>query len=89
MMRTGAASGLATHWHESTSADVMALFGTGWQPIGPIASLRKLLEVRVVGRDEERRRFAQQMAEECGVPVIPSEDKINPGTHVNAVDPTH
>ena len=58
MMRTGAASGVATKYMAREDADVLALFGTGWQARGQllaVAAVRRLREVRVYGRDPERR----------------------------------
>lgn len=73
MMRTGAASGVATRYMARGDADVMALFGTGWQARGQLlgaAAVRELREVRVYGRDPERRQsFAREMSELAAVNV--------------------
>ncbi|TCT06106.1 ornithine cyclodeaminase family protein [Aquabacter spiritensis] len=57
-LRTGAASGLATRQMARADADVLAVIGTGkqafWQAAA-IAAVRDLKEIRVFGRDRERR----------------------------------
>lgn len=77
MMRTGAASGVATKYLARPEADVLALFGTGWQARGQLlalAAVRQLKRVQVYGRDEERRkRFAEEMSQLAGVEVVPTE----------------
>lgn len=77
MMRTGAASGVATKHMARPDADTMALFGTGWQARGQllaVAAVRQLRQVRVYGRDPERRRkFAEEMSNLAGVDVVPVE----------------
>lgn len=77
MMRTGAASGVATRYMARPDADTLALFGTGFQARGQllaVAAVKKLKRVRVYGRDPERRkRFAAELAEESGVDVVAAE----------------
>ncbi len=62
-MRTGAMSGVATHWMSAENADTMALFGTGKQALtqlAAVAAVRKLKTVRVYGRNAEKRdRFIE------------------------------
>ncbi len=77
MMRTGAASGVATKYMARPDAEVLGLIGTGWQARGQLlaaANVKKLRQVRVYGRDAERRkRFADEMARMAGVEIVPVE----------------
>lgn len=76
MLRTGAMSAVATKYMARTDAHTLAIFGTGWQAQGQaqcIAATRHLHQVRVYGRDVERRqRFAEELKELLGVDVVPS-----------------
>jgi alanine dehydrogenase len=75
MMRTGAASGVATRHLARADAGVVGLFGTGWQAVGQlraIALVRTLRQVKVFGRNPDRlARFCERMRTELGVPVEP------------------
>ncbi|MFN8525682.1 MAG: ornithine cyclodeaminase family protein [Chloroflexota bacterium] len=66
MMRTGAASGVATRYMANEDARVLGLIGTGWQAEGQleaIAAVRPLTDVRVFSRDAEKRaRFVEKMS---------------------------
>lgn len=76
MMRTGAASGVATRCLAREDADTLALFGSGWQAQGQlraIAAVRELRQVRVIARDAQRLlRFCQEMSAELGIEVLPA-----------------
>jgi ornithine cyclodeaminase len=76
MMRTGAASGVATRCLAREDADTLALFGSGWQAQGQlraIAAVRRLRLVRVVARHAERlQRFCTDMSAELGIAVEPA-----------------
>jgi len=76
LMRTGAASGVATRYMARTDARTLGIIGTGHQAAGQVegvAAVRKLTKVRVYGRDAERRaRFAAEMSKRIGVPVEPA-----------------
>lgn len=76
MMRTGAASALATKYMACEDASIMAIFGTGLQAGGQIEAIlgvRPLKQVRVYSRDTERRtRFSREMSERFGVDVVPA-----------------
>jgi len=65
-MRTGAMSGVATHWMAAPNARSLALFGTGKQALAQlaaVAAVRELRTVRIWGRDPSRRdRLAQAAA---------------------------
>ncbi len=72
-MRTGAASGVATRHLARPDADRVGCYGTGWQArsqLEAVCAVRKVRQVRVYGRDPERRaRFAEEMAAGLGVSV--------------------
>ncbi|HXQ96978.1 MAG TPA: ornithine cyclodeaminase family protein [Candidatus Limnocylindrales bacterium] len=76
LMRTGAASGVATRYMARTDAQTLGIIGTGHQAAGQVegvAAVRKLTKVLVYGRDAERRaRFAAEMSERIGVSVEPA-----------------
>jgi alanine dehydrogenase len=65
-MRTGAASGVATKYMARESADVVGVYGSGWQAesqVMAVCAARALRQVRVYSRDGEKREaFARRMA---------------------------
>ena len=70
MMRTGAASGVATRWLARPDAEVLGVFGAGWQAEGNIeavATVRKLRKVKVFARNAERlAAFCTKMVRSSG-----------------------
>ena len=76
MMRTGAASAIATKYMAREDASVMAMFGTGLQTGGQIEAInlvRPLKQVRVYSRNAERRaNLSREMSERLGVEVTPA-----------------
>jgi ornithine cyclodeaminase/alanine dehydrogenase-like protein (mu-crystallin family) len=64
-MRTGAASGVATKVMARESADVVGVYGSGWQAesqVMAVCAARQLRQVRVYSRDSEKREaFARRM----------------------------
>mgnify|MGYP001806144028 CR=1 FL=1 len=77
-LRTGAASGLATRHMAPAEAPVLAVIGTGkqafWQAAA-IASVRDIAEIRVHGRDADRRAtFARAVEMQLGIPTQPVDD---------------
>ncbi len=76
MMRTGAASGVATQWLARPDAEVLGVFGAGWQAEGNIeavAAVRKLRLVKVFARNQERlAAFCTKMSERLGIDVVPA-----------------
>src|ERR1700746_3304363 len=72
-MRTGAASGVATRWMAREDARVVGIIGTGLQArtqLEAVSLVRKVGEVRVCGRDANRREgFAAEMSARLKVPV--------------------
>ena len=74
MMRTGAASGVATRWLARPDAEIMGVFGSGWQAeahIEAIAAVRPLRRVKVCARNAERlAAFCAKMSERLGIEVV-------------------
>src|SRR3984957_3227725 len=72
-VRTGAASGVATRWMARENVRVVGIIGTGLQARTQweaIAAVRKLGDVRVCGRDANRReKFVAEMAAQLRVLV--------------------
>ena len=73
MMRTGAASGVATRWLARPDASVLGVFGSGWQAEGHIeavAAVRSLTRVKVFSRNAERlAAFCARMSERLQIEV--------------------
>ena len=76
MMRTGAASGVATRWLARPDAEILGVFGAGWQAEGhleAIAAVRPLRRVKVFSRNVERLvAFCSKMAERLKIEVVPA-----------------
>ena len=76
MMRTGAASGVATRWLSRPDAEILGVFGAGWQAEGhleAIAAVRPLRRVKVFSRNVERLvAFCSKMAERLKIEVVPA-----------------
>ena len=76
MMRTGAASGVATRWLARPDAEVLGVFGAGWQAEGNIeavAAVRKLRKVKVFARNAERlAAFCAKLSDRLEVDVVPA-----------------
>jgi len=74
MMRTGAASGVATRWLARPDAETLGVFGAGWQAEGhieAIAAVRPLRLVKVYARNAERlNAFCAKMSERLQIAVI-------------------
>ncbi|MDR0378986.1 MAG: ornithine cyclodeaminase family protein [Candidatus Accumulibacter sp.] len=92
MMRTGAASAVATRALARPESEVLGLFGTGWQAEGNLmamAEAHKLRKVKVFARDAEYlTMFCTKMSERCGVEVVPAaspEDAVRDCDIVNTV----
>lgn len=75
--RTGAASGVATKYLARRDADRVGCYGTGWQAraqLEAVCAVRAVREVRIYGRDAERRaRFAEEMERILGLTITPVE----------------
>lgn len=76
MMRTGAASGVATRWLARPEAEILGVFGSGWQSEGhieAIAAVRPLRRVKVFSRNAERlAAFCTKMSERLKIEVVPA-----------------
>jgi ornithine cyclodeaminase/alanine dehydrogenase-like protein (mu-crystallin family) len=72
-MRTGAASGVATHFMARPEAATLAVIGTGQQArtqLLAVCAVRPIQTVLTYGRDETRRAaFAAEMAGQAGIEV--------------------
>ncbi len=73
-IRTGAASGLATKFLARADASKIGIIGTGLQSrtqLHALALVRTITEVRAFSRTpEHRERFAKEMTEQLGFPVV-------------------
>ena len=92
MMRTGAASGVATRWLARPDAEVLGVFGAGWQAEGNIeavAAVRKLRKVKVFARNAERLvAFCTRMSDRLELDVVPAaspEDTVRGSDIVSTV----
>ena len=76
MMRTAAASAVATRCLARPDAEVLGLFGSGWQAEGhveAIAAVRPLRRVKVFARNAERlAAFCAKMSERLAIEVVPA-----------------
>ncbi|MEY3201303.1 MAG: Ornithine cyclodeaminase, partial [Pseudomonadota bacterium] len=74
MMRTGAASGLATRYLARPEAKVLGVIGAGWQAqsqIEAVCSVRQIEEVRVFARRREvLLKFCGEMSDRLNRPVV-------------------
>jgi len=74
-MRTGAASGVATHYMARSDAQHAGLYGSGKQArtqLLAVCRVRNIQRVQVFSRNEERRRrFCHEMSAECRCDVVP------------------
>jgi ornithine cyclodeaminase len=92
MMRTGAASGVAARHLARPDAEVLGVFGAGWQAEGHIeavASVRKLRQVKVFARNAERlAAFCAKMSDRLGLDVaaaVSPEDTVRGSDIVSTI----
>ena len=92
MVRTGAASGVATRYLARKDAGVVAMIGAGKQAVGQleaVCAVRKIREVRVYSRTAERAQdFCAQLADklEVAMNVVPSAaDAVRGADVVNVI----
>jgi ornithine cyclodeaminase/alanine dehydrogenase len=75
-IRTGAATAVATRYLAPEEASRIGIYGTGGQAVTQLEALaasRRVSEVRVYGRDPERRRsFAEEMSKRLGLVIRPA-----------------
>ena len=87
-MRTGAASGVATKYMARQSADVLGVYGSGWQAesqVMAVCAARQLRQVRVYSRQSEKREaFARRMASlvRCEVVAVAEPDAAARGCSI-------
>lgn len=87
-VRTAASSALATSLLAEDEASIHGVYGSGTQAASHIQALqmvRDFDEVIVYSRDKDRReKFAEKMARECEIPIIPSDspDRVAEGSDV-------
>lgn len=76
MMRTGAASGVASRWLARPDSRVAGVFGAGWQAEGHVRALCAALpleRVKVFSRNADKlREFCARLQEATGVAVEPA-----------------
>jgi alanine dehydrogenase len=76
MIRTGAASGVATRWLARPDSEILGVFGAGWQAEGhieAIAAVRPLRRVKVCARNQEKlAAFCTKMSERLKIEVVPT-----------------
>ncbi|MEI7431439.1 MAG: ornithine cyclodeaminase family protein [Betaproteobacteria bacterium] len=76
MIRTGAASGVATRWLARPDAEILGVFGAGWQAEGnieAIAAVRPLRRVKVFARKADKLAvFCKKMSERLSIEVVPA-----------------
>lgn len=73
MVRTGAASGVATRYLAQEDASIVAMIGAGKQAVGQLEAVclvRKISEVRVWSRKPETsRKFVETLSAKLGIPM--------------------
>ena len=76
MLRTGAASGIASRYLSRPEASVVGMFGAGWQAQGQLAALcqvRPIQRVKVFSRDRQRLEdFCREQSRQLAIEVIPA-----------------
>ena len=76
MVRTGAASAVATRWLARPDAEVLGVFGAGWQAEGnieAISTVRSLKKVKVFARSADKLAdFCAKMTKRLNLEVVPA-----------------
>lgn len=77
MVRTGAASGVASRWLARPDSTVAGVFGAGWQAEGHVRAICAALpleRVKVFSRNREKLEgFCQRMSEQTAVSIVPAD----------------
>jgi ornithine cyclodeaminase/alanine dehydrogenase-like protein (mu-crystallin family) len=77
MIRTGAATGVATKYMSRADSDVVGIFGTGWQARGQlmgVVAVRKIGRIKAYSRNANKRElFCKEMEEFLGIETVPAE----------------
>lgn len=75
MIRTGAATGVATKHMAREDSATVGIFGTGWQARGQLMAVKEVRgvnKIKAYSRNEENRKaFSKEMESVLGVEVIP------------------
>jgi alanine dehydrogenase len=75
MIRTGAATGVATKYMSMADSDVVGIFGTGWQARGQlmgVVAVRKIGRIKAYSRNPNKREsFCKEMEEFLGIETVP------------------
>ncbi len=78
MMRTGAASGVASKWLSRDNSTTVGLFGSGWQATGQLEALccvRPISQVKVMARNAERLgEFCRHHSDRLRISVEPCQN---------------
>lgn len=78
MLRTGAASGIASRYLSRPEASVVGLFGAGWQARGQLAALcevRPIRQAKVFARNRQHlEAFCQEQSRQLDIEVLPAQD---------------
>lgn len=88
MIRTGAATGVATKYMAREDAEVVGIFGTGWQARGQLLAIKEVRNIKLFKaysrNQEKRRRFAVEMSSILGVDVVPVDkpEEVLSGSHI-------
>ena len=81
MVRTGAASGVATRWLARKEAATVGMIGAGKQAVGQleaVCNVRPIRQAKVYSRSAERaRKFCETMSSRLGIPVTPVASAID------------
>lgn len=76
MLRTGAASGIASRYLSRPEASIAGMFGAGWQARGQLAALcqvRPIQQAKVFARDRQRlEEFCREQSHQLDIEVIPA-----------------
>jgi ornithine cyclodeaminase/alanine dehydrogenase-like protein (mu-crystallin family) len=77
MIRTGAATGVATKYMSRADSDIVGIFGTGWQARGQlmgVVAVRKIGRIKAYSRNANKREsFCKEMEEFLGIETVPAE----------------
>ncbi|MEM4658234.1 MAG: ornithine cyclodeaminase family protein [Candidatus Methanosuratincola sp.] len=88
MIRTGAATGVATKYMARDDAEVVGIFGTGWQARGQLLASKEVRNIRLIKaysrNQEKRKRFAVEMSSLLGIDVVPVDkpEEVIDGSHI-------
>jgi len=87
MLRTGAASGVATRYLARKDAAVVGMIGTGKQAVGQleaVCAVRKIREAKVYSRNSERaQKFCEAVSSRCNIKMTVAQ---TPADAVRGVD---